>query len=87
MSQLEEQLDLTELPSLEDIVLCTSRSEHPCTIEARFRSVSTQPCPDPAHLVLWCLGRYLRYLSAQKDDPNCHFCKRAANVCWHVTEL
>jgi hypothetical protein len=86
--EAEKLLELTDLPSLDSFVQCTSRQGHNCQVEAKYRSISTRPCPDPVRHVFWCESRYKRYLADLKNDGNqCVYCKRRIDVCWDVSPL
>lgn len=81
---VDEQIDLTELISWDEEVVCTSRTDHLCTIQATHRTTSTLPCPDPIKGVFWCFARYRMHMALIRGPYNCRFCSRDISVCWRV---
>lgn len=85
--EADARVDLSDLPSLEDIVRCSSRSPHDCSVVAVFRSTSTHPCPDPVRTVFWCLARYQKHQVWTRSEVNCHWCQRDVRICWRIQTL
>lgn len=81
---VDERVDLEQLISWNEQVVCTSRSLHDCTTAATHRATSTVPCPDPIKGVFWCRSRYALHLTLIRQPVNCTYCQRDITVCWRI---